>query len=116
MPSDDRPLSFGRVTIDRDRIAQRRVLWLFGRSFSLAWPEIAGWAVAETRRIDQRSGEERIVSRTLELHTQTGIEFITRPPDGTAFEEIVAAVQRHLPDKQTQSRLETLSMLRSPGG
>ena len=113
MPSSDRPRRFGRLTIDRDRIAQRRILGLFGRAFSLAWPAITGWAIAEMRRVDPRTGEERVVSRTLELHTQTGIEFVTRAPDDAAFEGIVAAVQHHLPDKRTQSRLETLSVVRN---
>jgi len=108
---------FGRVVIDEDGIAQRPILLFFGAPFRLRWQEITAWAVSDQVNRVVKTGAERIDRRVLELHSAGKIHFIVRRPDDPAFQQIVDAVRRRLPDKQTESLLARVSALRqgSPG-
>ena len=98
--------------IDEGGIAQRPILFFFGAPFRLCWQHITAWTVSDQVSRVVKTGAERIDRRVLELHSAGKVHFIVRRPDDPAFQHIVEAVRRRLPEKQTESLLARVSALR----
>lgn len=101
----------GRVFVADEGISRRPVLFWFHEPFTLRWRELSAWVVADLVRIDRDGHAESIVNRTLELGARKRVYFVASDGNETGFQDLVTAVWRYVPDKETES---LLSQVRTP--
>jgi hypothetical protein len=95
---------FGRIVVDETGIARRKRLF-GGNGFHIAWGDLESWAVTDTVLASLSTGQERLVNRTLELHSKEKFEIVPSDETGRRFDEMTALLRRRCPEKEKQSLL-----------
>ncbi len=101
-------LKLGRVTVDDRGIRKGRFLGLFGGHFEIAWEDIVSWATGAFYTVSRQTGEQQVIMRVLELHRADGAYAVDWSGSTAEFSELVKIVERRLPGKRTDSRLEKI--------
>lgn len=105
---------FGRIVVDETGISRRKKLF-GGKGFSIPWGDLESWAVADTVLASLSTGQEKLVNRTLELHSKEKYEIVPSDETGRRFDELTALLRRRCPEKEKQSLLAMFHRL-SHGG